>query len=208
MDTDRPSTSLWFCIAGNCPPQFKAMLLDALRPANVSVQLRDPAHAAGPGLVCFATPTAAVCDLVREFSRAGVERVLAVATSRAALDTAGAWRVLHAGASDVLAWDAVDDPAAVIAARLHRWQAVDQLLQSPLVRNNIVGRSPAWIAVLRQVVEVARYTDAALLITGETGSGKELLARLIHTLDLRRNRRDLIVLDCTTIVPELSGSEF
>lgn len=205
---DRPPTSLWFCVAGNCPAHFKATLIDALQTANVFAQLRDPQPAAGPGVVCFAAPTDDVCDLVREVSRSGVERVLAIATSRQALDNGSAWRVLQAGASDVFAWDAVDNPAAVIAARLRRWQAVDQLLQSSLVRNNLVGRSPAWLAVLRQTVEVARYTDAPILITGETGTGKELLARLAHTLDLRRSKRDLIVLDCTTIAPELSGSEF
>ncbi len=69
------------------------------------------------------------------------------------------------------------------------------------------GNSRAWIAVLRQVVEVARFTDSAVLITGETGTGKELVARLIHTLDARRNQHDLVITDCTTIVPELSGSE-
>jgi transcriptional regulator with GAF, ATPase, and Fis domain len=205
---DRPPTSLWFCVAGNCPARFKSTLIDALQTANVFAQLRDPQPATGPGVVCFATPGEAVCDLVREVSRSGAERVLAIATSRAALDYDSAWRVLQAGASDVFAWDAVANPAAVIAARLRRWQAVDQLLQAPLVRNYLVGRSPAWLAVLRQIVEVARYTDAPVLITGETGTGKELLARLVHTLDLRRSKRDLIVLDCTTIMPELSGSEF
>ncbi|MBI5566766.1 MAG: sigma-54-dependent Fis family transcriptional regulator [Chloroflexi bacterium] len=205
---DRLPTSLWFCVAGNCPAHFQATLIDALQPVGVSAQLRDPQDTDGSGLVCFATPTEAVCDLVREASRGGAQRVLAIATSRQALDHDSAWRMLQAGAADVFAWDAVNNPAAVIAARLRRWQAVDQLLQSPLVRNNLVGRSPAWLAVLRQIVEVARFTDAPILITGETGTGKELLARLVHTLDLRRSKRDLIVLDCTTIVPELSGSEF
>ena len=205
---DRPPTSLWYCVAGNCPAQFKTALIDALQTANVFVKLRDPGNVAGPGLVCFSVPTEAVCDRLREVSRSGVERVLAIATSRRALDTESAWRILQAGASDVFAWDAIDNPATVIAARLRRWQAVDQLLQAPVVRHNLVGHSPAWIVVLRQIVEVARFTDAPILITGETGTGKELAARLIHTLDLRRSKRDLIVLDCTTIVPELSGSEF
>ncbi len=205
---DRPPISLWFCAAGDCPAAFKTTLIDALQSANVQAQLRDSAAAGGPGIVCFAAPTEAVCELVREVSRHGADRVLAIATSRAALAHTGAWRVLHAGASDVFAWDAVDNPAAVIAARLRRWQSVDQLLQSPLVRHNLAGQSPAWLSVVRQVVEVARYTDAPILITGETGTGKELMARLVHTLDLRRSKRDLIVLDCSTIVPELSGSEF
>jgi transcriptional regulator with GAF, ATPase, and Fis domain len=43
---------------------------------------------------------------------------------------------------------------------------------------------------------------------GESGTGKELAARLIHFLDQRPHKGDLITLDCTTVVPELSGSEF
>ena len=114
---------------------------------------------------------------------------------------------MQAGASDVFAWDSTDSPAA-IAARFQHWKAVDDLVNSPLVRGNLVGRSRAWVSVLRQVIDLACYTDSSVLITGESGTGKELIARLIHTLDTRANKRDLVVLDCTTVVPELSGSEF
>ncbi len=82
------------------------------------------------------------------------------------------------------------------------------LVESPLIRNSLVGESRVWKSVLRQVVETARFTDASVLIMGETGTGKELVARVIHTLDPRPTKRDLVILDCTTIVPELSGSEF
>jgi transcriptional regulator with GAF, ATPase, and Fis domain len=119
-----------------------------------------------------------------------------------------AWRLLEAGAADVLAWDDLVDPCAVILARLERWQIVDSLIRSPLVQESLVGSSPAWLSALREIVEVAHFTDASVLITGETGTGKEQMARLLHALDRRPNKRDLIVLDCTTIVPELSGSEF
>jgi len=47
-----------------------------------------------------------------------------------------------------------------------------------------------------------------MLIAGESGTGKELVARLIHTLDSREHKGALVVIDCTTIVPDLSGSEF
>src|SRR5262249_683962 len=43
---------------------------------------------------------------------------------------------------------------------------------------------------------------------GESGTGKELIARLIHDLDSRPGKPPLVVVDCTTIVPGLSGSEF
>jgi transcriptional regulator with GAF, ATPase, and Fis domain len=81
-------------------------------------------------------------------------------------------------------------------------------VNSPLVRNNLIGQSLAWNSVLRQIIEVARFTDASVLIMGESGTGKELVARLIHTLNPHTKKRDLVVVDCTTIVPDLSGSEF
>ncbi|MGH3802965.1 MAG: sigma 54-interacting transcriptional regulator, partial [Pseudonocardiaceae bacterium] len=77
-----------------------------------------------------------------------------------------------------------------------------------LVRGQLGGHSARWTAALRQVVEVARFTRTALLVTGESGTGKELVARLFHHLDRRPDKRDLIVVDCTTVVPTLSGSEF
>jgi transcriptional regulator with GAF, ATPase, and Fis domain len=61
--------------------------------------------------------------------------------------------------------------------------------------------------VLHQIVEIARFTDVPVLLMGETGTGKELAARLIHTLDAQRAQHELVIVDCTTIVPELSGSE-
>jgi transcriptional regulator with GAF, ATPase, and Fis domain len=47
-----------------------------------------------------------------------------------------------------------------------------------------------------------------VLVTGESGTGKELVARLVDALDPRDGKPDLVVVDCTTIVPTLSGSEF
>ena len=108
----------------------------------------------------------------------------------------------------MLRWSTSENAAQTAAARLTRWRQVDELVNSPLVRDNLVGRSPSWNRALRRVVEAARFSDASVLIMGESGTGKELIARLIHTLDPRPDKKDLVVLDCTTIVPELSGSEF
>jgi transcriptional regulator with GAF, ATPase, and Fis domain len=117
-------------------------------------------------------------------------------------------RLLYAGASDVLAWPGACDCASLLAAKLERWQQIDEQLQTPYIRERLVGRSLAWIRALRQIVELAQFADAPVLITGESGTGKELAARLIHALDPRVANQQLVVLDCTTIVPELAGSEF
>src|SRR5262249_20791034 len=58
----------------------------------------------------------------------------------------------------------------------------------------IVGRSAALRAVLALVARVAP-TDASVLITGETGTGKELIARAIHSASPRRDR-PLIKVNC------------
>jgi transcriptional regulator with GAF, ATPase, and Fis domain len=159
-------------------------------------------------VVVFDQITQQLHDFLRVASRNGLDRVLAVAVSRSTLVGGGAWPLLQSGASDVIAWDNSANPAEDVAARFERWDSVDRLLDSPLIQNNLIGKSPVWIAVLRQIVEVAGFTDASVLIMGETGTGKELVARLIHSLDRRPNKQDLVVLDCATIVPELSGSEF
>jgi transcriptional regulator with GAF, ATPase, and Fis domain len=161
-----------------------------------------------PALIFFEEVTEALEDMIRRVSRGGIERVLAIGLQRAALANGSAWRILASGASDVLVWDDPVNVAASIAARLERWDAVDRMVDSPVVRENLVGRSPAWVLLLRQIVETAHFTDASVLIVGESGTGKELLARLIHKLDTRPNKRELVLLDCTTIVPELSGTEF
>jgi transcriptional regulator with GAF, ATPase, and Fis domain len=108
----------------------------------------------------------------------------------------------------VVIWDGTPDVAHLIADRLRRWHAVDELLDCPHVRDFLIGESPAWRAALRDAVEAARFTNSAVLITGESGTGKERLAELIHDLDPRRPKRKLVILDCSTVVPTLSGSEF
>jgi transcriptional regulator with GAF, ATPase, and Fis domain len=47
-----------------------------------------------------------------------------------------------------------------------------------------------------------------VLLLGETGTGKEEIARLIHDLDSRESKGEFVILDCSTIVPDLAGSEF
>ncbi|HLL81067.1 MAG TPA: sigma 54-interacting transcriptional regulator, partial [Longimicrobium sp.] len=178
-----------------------------LAAAGLTPSPRDRDEPEGPGIVAFREVSDGLCECIHEASRGGGERVLAVAASPAALADGAGWRLLRAGASDVLARGRAS-LAAEVAARFQRWSAVDRLVASPLVQNNLIGRSPVWRSVLRQVVEVATFTDAPVLVTGESGTGKELIANLVHSLDTRARKRDLVVLDCTTVVPELSGSEF
>lgn len=69
----------------------------------------------------------------------------------------------------------------------------------------IVGESPALKRILKQVETVAT-TDATVLILGETGTGKELIARAIHNLSSRREHT-FVKLSCAAIPTGLLESE-
>jgi transcriptional regulator with GAF, ATPase, and Fis domain len=181
-------------------------VLESLQKVGVSRQFCD--GAAGPGVVLVGEVTDQVYKFLSDVSDRGRKRILVLVPNSSVLKNGEVWRLLQGGASDVMAWDRLPSPAHDIAERLRRWQAVEDVLCSALVKENLVGSSLAWTRVLRQCIEAAKFTDSSVLITGESGTGKELLARLIHTLDSRSDKRNLVVLDCTTVVPELSGSEF
>ena len=69
----------------------------------------------------------------------------------------------------------------------------------------IVGQSPALESVLEQV-ELVAPTNSTILIQGETGSGKELIARTIHKLSSRWEQ-DFVKLNCVAIPPNLLESQ-
>jgi len=70
----------------------------------------------------------------------------------------------------------------------------------------IVGRSPALRAILEQVRQVAA-TDAPVLLLGETGTGKELLARALRASGPRRDR-PFVTVNCAALPMGLIESEF
>ena len=69
----------------------------------------------------------------------------------------------------------------------------------------VIGSSPAFDSVIQQVERVAP-TDSAVLICGETGTGKELVARAIYNLSSRRHA-PFVKLNCATIPAALLESE-
>jgi transcriptional regulator with GAF, ATPase, and Fis domain len=161
----------------------------------------------GAGIVAFGAGAESVCSVIREASASGSGRIIALGFGRGKGRDRMAWALLAAGASDALVWSG-DETGRHLAAELSRWTEIDEIAQSAQVRDVLVGQSPTWGLIVRQIIEVACFTDATVLLSGETGTGKELVARLIHTLDRRKDKGDFVVVDCTTIVPTLAGSEF
>ena len=71
---------------------------------------------------------------------------------------------------------------------------------------SLVGPSPA-VAWLREMIVLAASTDVPVLITGESGSGKELVAGAIHHESLRRDQ-PLVSVNCAAVPSDLFESEF
>ena len=107
-----------------------------------------------------------------------------------------------------LIWVDVSDRVLAEAERARLTEQnlyLQQELKSVHNFEEIVGRSPVLIAVLDKVRRVAP-TDATVLIYGETGTGKELIARAIHSTSQRRDK-PLIKINCAALPAGLVESE-
>jgi DNA-binding NtrC family response regulator len=118
----------------------------------------------------------------------------------------------RAGASDCLSWP--PDPGALRRALNGRLRAGSIAAVSvsagvtgrslPALRAELVGDSAPMRAVRSLVARIAP-TSATVLLEGETGTGKELAARLLHQLSGRRG--PFVPVNCGAIAPELMESE-
>ena len=111
------------------------------------------------------------------------------------------------------------DHAAVAIANARAFEEIERLraqleaengymrtdLREHVGRGGIVGTSPATQALLQQI-ELVAPTDAAVLIVGESGTGKGLVAHRVHERS-RRAERALLTVDCAAIAPELFERE-
>jgi transcriptional regulator with GAF, ATPase, and Fis domain len=87
----------------------------------------------------------------------------------------------------------------------HENLALREQIDHALMFEEIVGTSPALRAVLSRVSKVAP-TDSTVLLTGETGTGKELIARAIHKRS-RRSARAFVSVNCSAVPTSLIASE-
>lgn len=148
---------------------------------------------------------------LNELRQGGYEGDVILITGYADMDTAiGA---LRAGAQDFLQkpfridqlWYALD--RAADQNRLKRENFVLKRAVSNLQQNEqvMVGES-LIVRQLRKLVAKVAPTDSTVLLTGESGSGKEVLARTLHGMSLR-SERPFVPINCGAISPELIESE-
>jgi PAS domain S-box-containing protein len=109
----------------------------------------------------------------------------------------------------VLARQERERAMADLARSKDQLQAETEYLREDLSREHgfdeIVEKSDVMVATLQKVEQAAK-TDATVLLLGETGTGKELLAHALHTRSNRKNR-PLVKIDCATLPSGLVESE-
>ncbi len=143
-----------------------------------------------------------VQEAVAALSLDAETRIIAVSVGRLASTTT--WALLRCGVAEVFAWFDVAKPVQIVASRLAYWQRLEDQVAD--LQQRLVGRSKCWLDTLRQLVDMA-LSNCQVLVMGESGTGKELVAQEIHRLDPRPTKRDCVVVDCTNLIPGLSGSE-
>src|SRR5437660_12351146 len=83
----------------------------------------------------------------------------------------------------------------------------DHELQETFGELGFVTCSPNVISVLRRARKAAEVSDVTVLLEGETGTGKQVLARAIHELDQKRSSHAFVTVHCSTINETLAESE-
>jgi formate hydrogenlyase transcriptional activator len=197
-------------------PQGATAALEEM-PAGQAVKYRRPVVFDGNELAQFASP------LAQSLAAAGLKSLCCIPliTRNRVLGTlnVGSAKEGAFAPSDVDFLTQVAGQAAIAIENATAFQEIaqlkDKLAEEKLYLEDeirteqnfgeIIGDDPAFRRVLEQVATVAP-TDASVLILGETGTGKELIARAIHDLSDRRERT-FVKLNCAAIPTGLLESE-
>ena len=109
------------------------------------------------------------------------------------------------------AWDYIEKPASIKQMTLPLMRTLEfregkkaKRIPVLLKRENIIGNCPRMMEALEQLAQAASI-DANVLITGETGTGKELFARAIHE-NSNRASGGFVMVDCTALPESLLES--
>lgn len=86
-------------------------------------------------------------------------------------------------------------------------QRADYDLLKSFAELGFVTTSANMVALLRRAQKAAEVSDITVLLEGETGTGKQILARGIHQLDQKRSRYPFVTVHCSTISETLAESE-
>lgn len=148
--------------------------------------------------------------LLEEVKKLNMQTAVIIITAYGSLDTAIS--ALRSGASDYILKPIEFDEILIKIKRLFETKALfleNQVLRKEIHRaydfENIVGKSPQIINIY-DIVNTVAETDSTVLITGKSGTGKELIARALHFKSKRKNRT-FVPVNCGAISENLIESE-
>jgi len=204
--------------AAGCERISKLIASSGALPRLVSATELPSVHEIGPGhivLVAFgAAPILAdgVLEAVRFLKHQGFT-ILALGERPAAWSVRTRCLLFLAGVGhlfDQLDPDFVRDlthhlDRLFVANSTHAEQ--DCAMKQTMRKLGIIGESPSMLAIFRTLMRISLMSDLPVLLSGETGTGKERLARAIHALDPKRSKGPLITMNCASLAPTLAESE-
>ena len=149
-------------------------------------------------------------ELLERVKKEYPDTLVVIITAHGSIESAA--RAMRAGASDYLLKPFKPDQLSLVMEKILSQQKInsdyhyvkgclDQITQF----DNIIGQSPAMEKLYALILEVAK-SDASILITGETGTGKELVAKAIHAKSLRA-QLPFVAINCGALPDALMESE-
>ncbi len=145
-------------------------------------------------------------DLLEELKKAGVQTPIVLISGQANIEMAV--KATRLGALDFLEKPLSTDKLLLTvenALKLSRLEDENRELRDRLGKHELIGSGPAMKKLLAQIDRVAA-SETRVCILGETGTGKELVARAIHEKSPRRENA-FITLNCAAVPAELIESE-
>ncbi len=149
-------------------------------------------------------------ELLREISSMNLQTSTIVITAYGSLETAIS--ALRSGASDYILKPVEFDELLIKVKRL--FEVRELLLENRILRkelqrefdySNIIGKSPAIMQVF-EIIKAVADTDSTVLISGNSGTGKELVAKALHFNSARKHKQ-FIAVNCGAISENLIESE-
>jgi two-component system, NtrC family, nitrogen regulation response regulator NtrX len=172
-----------------------ARALDLLRNEQFDLILSDVVMPGKSGL-----------ELLEDLKKAGVKTPIVLISGQANIEMAV--RATRLGALDFLEKPLSTDKLLVTvenALRLSRLEGENRELRQKLGKHELVGSGPAMTKLRAQIERVAA-SETRVCILGETGTGKELVARAIHEKS-PRHENAFVTLNCAAVPAELIESE-
>jgi DNA-binding NtrC family response regulator len=147
-------------------------------------------------------------DVLKNVKEKSPSSAVILMSGRGSMETVMA--ATRGGAFDYLAkpFESIDDLISVVKraeASLKQADSDNEVDIDDLPETEMIGTSPKMISIYKTIAKAAP-SDATILIEGETGTGKELIARMVHRMS-GRSAQAFVPVDCGSIAPSLLESE-